>query len=106
MRLFFASLTVMFFSIAGVSADEIKGSLAKVEDAKITLTIDGADKTFDVSKDVKVVAPGKKNKIVDLPGLSSLKVGDDVTLTTETVDEKTVVTKVLAPAQKKKKKTT
>jgi hypothetical protein len=93
----------LFAGVAG--AEVLKGKVKSVDEKKITVTVDEKDKTFDLTKDVKVTTVGKKAKVMDLPGgISAVKVGDEVTLTTEKKGEKEVVVEVVAPAGKKKKK--
>ena len=96
-------------------AEEIRGKAKNVDGDKGTITLTGgdADQTFNVAGDAKVVGLfGKKIKKAstgDLPGgLRGVKVGSEVTLTTDTKDAKSVVTQVkvedLQPKVKKKKK--
>lgn len=95
-------------------ADEVKGKIKKVDTDKntLTITVNDKDQTFDLTKDAKIVALyGKKLKKAqqqDVPGgLSSLKEGTAVTLTTEKKDSKDQVVQVkLDELQAKKKKGT
>ena len=105
-----ACLLVLGFAV--VQGDEIKGKVKKVDSDKNTLTITVADKdqTFNVPKDAKIVALfGKKLKkaqLLDLPGgLSAVKVGAEVTVSTTTKGDVPLVTQVkLEDLQPKKKK--
>jgi hypothetical protein len=57
---FFAVAVVLCVGV--VLADEIKGTIKKVDadNKKVTVTVDGNDKTFDVSDDAKL--PGRQGK--------------------------------------------
>ncbi len=99
------SLAALALFVGTASAEVIKGKVKSVDDKKITVSVDDKDQSYDVVKDVKVSSVGKKAKLMDVPGgISAIKVGDEVTLTTEKKGEKEVVTEIVAPAKKKKKK--
>jgi hypothetical protein len=57
---FFAVAVVL--CVGAVLADEIKGTIKKVDvdNKKVTVTVDGTDKTFDVTDDAKL--PGRQGK--------------------------------------------
>ncbi|MBY0527376.1 MAG: hypothetical protein K2R98_28530 [Gemmataceae bacterium] len=76
-----------------VLAEEIKGSVVKVDAEKSTITVkvDDKDKEFTVAKDAKILS-AKDKPLKD--GLKSLKEKAEVILTTEKKDDKEVVTKV------------
>jgi hypothetical protein len=107
--------------VAVTAADEVKGTVKSVDKDKntITLTVDGKETTFDVSKDASFVTtstvPGKKGKTTEKAtpidgGLGGVKVGASATVLTEKIDDKESVTSVkvsdgaAAAAKKKKKK--
>src|SRR5262249_49471084 len=99
-----AVTALLLFAGSAAAAEEIKGKLKKAGNDKITITVDEKDKTFDVSKDAKVVTLGKKKQLVDVTGgLKGLKEGDEVTLTTDKKEDKEVVTQVQVAGKKKKK---
>jgi hypothetical protein len=104
-RSFLFTVLAMAFASTVVCADEVKGKFAKIDGEKLTLTVDGKETTFALDKSVKVQSTNKKNnKFKDLPGgMSDLKAGDEVTLTTEKKENKEVVTKITTTAKKKKK---
>ncbi len=86
-------------------ATEIKGKIAKVnaEDHTLTVTADGKDETFQIDNEARFLALGRKRQLQDLPGgLSGVKEGGDVTLTTEKKEGKDVVTKVIVEGRRKK----
>jgi Cu/Ag efflux protein CusF len=91
-------------------AETIPGKIKKIDTEKstITITVDGEDTTYTVDKASKIFQPGKTKKqpTVDVPGgLSGLKEGQPVVLTTEKKDSKDVVTQIkLEEAATKKKK--
>jgi len=96
---------------AVAQAEEIKGKVKSVDAEKsmITVTVGEADRTLEVSKDVKVThrvgKNEKKAKSEDLPGgLGALTAGTEVTITTEKKDDKESVTQIkvegLAPKKK------
>ena len=89
---FFAVAVVL--CVGAVLADEIKGTIKKVdvENKKITVSVDGKETTYDVADDAKI--PGGKDKPGTLKGLSKSvdkaadKGGYKATITTD--DKKTV----------------
>jgi hypothetical protein len=119
LRVVFASLSVFAISFSTANAEEVKGKVKSVNQPgnALTLTVDGKDKVFAVSKDASFVSvssmPGKKGKPMETvtpidDGLKGIKVGSPVTVLTEKVEDKVVVTSVKVtgadqPAKKKKK---
>ena len=105
-------LGLLALMVGAALADEVKGKIKKVDAEKntLTITVNDKDQTFELTKEAKVVALyGKKLKKAqqqDVPGgLSSLKEGTAVTLTTEKKDAKEQVVQVkLDELQTKKKK--
>src|SRR5262245_55801101 len=88
----------------GARADTIKCTIKEVGDNKVTVTVDGKDKTFELANDAKIVAAAKKNKTRDIPGgLTGLKLGAEATITTQKVDDKDKVTNIQVGGAKKKK---
>jgi hypothetical protein len=90
-------------------ADPISGTVKKVESAKVVITIDNKDASYDVAKDVKVTRTVRSKKVTTTEdvaeGLAGVKEGADVKVTIEKKDGKDTVTKIeLAAAKKKKKK--
>lgn len=113
------ALSALALGLSAASADELKGTIKAVnKDAnRLTLTIDGKDRTLPVGKDASFVTvtaaknkKGKsKEKVTPLDGgLGALKVGSAATVLTEKVGEKDEVTSVKvgsgAAAKKKAKK--
>jgi hypothetical protein len=127
-RLMSGAVLALFVSVTAASGDEVKGTIKSVDSTKntIVVTTDGKNTTLAVSKDASIVTvtmvPGKKNKVTEKltpieNGLTGVKVGANVTLLTDKVDDKDTVTSVkvsdgkAAPAaalkkKKKKKKNT
>jgi hypothetical protein len=101
-RMLVACLAVVFLTAGALRAEDIKGTVKTVNDTKISVTVGDDTKSYDLSKDVKVLLAGKKNKTTESK-LSSVEAGQEVTLTTDTQDDKTVVTKIEYTAKKKKK---
>jgi ribosome maturation factor RimP len=103
---FVVACVAVAFVGSGLGAEEIKGKITKIEEGKITLSVDGKETTYVVDKDVKVLGTtGKKNKLTDFPGgFMALKADQEVTLTTEKKEDKETVVKITAPIKKKKKK--
>ena len=63
LRKLFGTLAVaVVLCVGAVLADEIKGTIKKVDvdGKKITVTVDGTDKTYDVADDAKL--PGRQGK--------------------------------------------
>lgn len=112
LRLFVAALSALILG-AGVSlADEVKGTVKKVntENGKITITVKDKDQTFTVAKDTEIFRIGKAKKgqpgakkTVE-GGIGGIKDGSTVTVTTSKKDDKETVTSIQVPAEKKKKK--
>ena len=80
---------------ASLLAEDVKGTVAGVDADKntITLTVDGKDQTYTVSKDASIVTDDAKAKALS-GGLASVKKGASVTLSTEKQEEVEVVTVV------------
>jgi len=91
---------VVLVGSASVWADTVKGKVKRVDADKSTITVTADDKnqSFDVAKDakvVKVVGKGKKATTETVQdGLKGVAKDQEVTLTTETKDDKDVVTQV------------
>ena len=97
-------------------ADEVKGTVKKVEKGKITVTVDGKDTTYIVQKDARILNStttkaknGKeREKVTEISGgLTAVKVGASVSLKVEKEiigeAEKEVVTQLkVVPAETKK----
>jgi hypothetical protein len=99
--------------LAGVSrADEYKATIKKVDAEKnsIVVTVAGEEKTFSVAKDAEIYTQpkGKKNKPGPKDpvsgGLSGLKDGSEVTLTTIKSGDKEIVSAIKLEMATKKKK--
>ena len=78
------------------------GDKVKAVDAEkktLTLPVDGKDRTFEVADKAEVQAQVRAGKRIRLTpvkdGLKGVKVGSEVTVTTEKRDGKEVVTKVV-----------
>lgn len=109
-----AAALVVVVAFAGVSrAEEYKATVKKVDADKnsIVVTIGSDDKTFTVAKDAEIYtqAKGKKNKPgaknpVD-GGLSGVKEGAEVTLTTIKSGDNEIISSIKVETPKKKKKT-
>ncbi len=113
------ALAVLAVGLSAASAEELKGTIKKVNKAgnSLTLTVDGKDRTLSVSKDASFVtvtaAKTKKGKSKgkETPldgGLGALKEGAAVTVLTEKAGDKDEVTSVKVgsgtAAKKKAKK--
>lgn len=99
------TLTALALGLSAASAEELKGTIKKVskEANRLTLTIDGKDRTLPVSKDASFVTvsskKGKKGKpketVTPLDGgFGALKEGSAVTVLTEKAGEKDQITSV------------
>ena len=110
-RMMACGLAGLLLTAGAGSADPVVGKVKKVEDAKITVTVDDKDTTYDVAKDVKVTRTSMKKKKAQTQdvadGLAGVKEDANVKLTVEKKDGKETVTKIdVAVAKKKKKKKT
>jgi hypothetical protein len=97
-------------------AEEVKGTVKKVEKGKITVTVDGKDTTYIVQKDARILnstttknkAGKEKEKVTEISaGLSAVKTGSTVSLKLEKEiigeAEKDVVTQLkVLPGESKK----
>src|SRR5262245_27359420 len=94
-----------FFCAAVLLAEDYDGTVKNIAKDKttVTITVDGAEKTFDFSKDPLVV--DAKGKAVP-GGLPNVKPGSEVKLYTDKKGDKEIVTtlKVLAPPDPTKAK--
>ncbi len=93
----------LLFCASAVLADEVKGKLAKVDDAgsKITMKVDGKETEYAVDKDCKMpMHKGKdgKEKASTLKGLHSMvekaRSGVEATVITTKKGDKEVVTEI------------
>jgi hypothetical protein len=110
-RILAATAAVVIF--AGISrAEEHKATIKKVDAEKnsIVVTVAGDEKTFSVAKDAEIYTQqkGKKNKPGPKDpvsgGLSGLKDGSEVTLTTIKSGENEIVSAIKLEMVAKKKK--
>ena len=88
----FVALTLAVWTSAPAVADMHQGKVVEVSAGKLTMT-DMAGKnqhSHEVAPDAAITCEGKTC------GLSDVKVGDMVTVTTDTKDGKTVATKIEA----------
>jgi hypothetical protein len=90
-KLFGIAAVAVVLCVGAVLADEIKGSIKKVDvdGKKITVSVDGKETTYDVADDAKL--PGGKNKPGTLKTLSTAvdKAGDAGLKATITTDKDT-----------------
>jgi len=87
-RKFFAAIVATMLVVGGLFADEIAAVFKKFDDGKITVEIDGKEKTFKV--DEKAVYKGKKDVPVAEWAKSKKAADAKITLTVE----KDVVTSI------------
>ncbi len=86
-RKFFAAVVAMMLVVGGLFADEISALFKKFDDDKITVEVDGKEKTYKVGKDA--MYKGKKEVPV-ADWAKKAKDGAKITLTVE----KDVVTSI------------
>ena len=118
-RMLIGAMVVGLMGVAAASAEELKGNVKKVDKDgnTLTLTVDGKDTTYTISKDASFVTvsleKGKKGKVNEKltpidGGLGGIKAGTDVTVLTDKQDDKDVITSIKVsdgkPATTKKKK--
>jgi hypothetical protein len=109
LRTIIGGLSALLLTAGTASADAVRGTVKKVDGARIVVTVDDKETTYDVAKDVKVtrtVRVKKETTTEDVAdGLAGVKEGAEAKLTVEKTDGKETVTKIeLAAAKKKKKK--
>ena len=102
MKRVLAAALALFFAAGALLADEIKGTFKSATDDKITITVDGADKTYKLAKDPLVVTDDNKAKGVK-GGLPKVKAGTAVTVITDKKDGEDMVVTVKVKAAAKKK---
>lgn len=108
----FATVAVVIAFAGVVRAEEYKATIKNVDADKnsIVVTVGSDDKTFTVAKDAEIYtqAKGKKNKPGPKNpvegGLSGIKEGSEVTLTTIKNGDNEIVSSIKVEAPKKKKK--
>jgi hypothetical protein len=90
---FLASFCALLIGVGLLLADEYQGKFKSVtkDKMKITVTVDGVDKTFTVSKDPLVI--NEKNKAVP-KGVLGIKAGSDVKISTDKKDDKETATTI------------
>jgi len=79
-RKFFAAVVALMLVVGGLFADEIVAIFKKYDDGKITVEVDGKEKTYKVDKDA--VYKGKKERPV-ADWAAKAKDGTKITLTVE-----------------------
>src|SRR5262245_35402519 len=107
------TLLILTLVLGVALGDDFKGRVKSTDAEKntITVTVNDKDQTFNLAKDAKFVGLyGKKvnkAKILDIPGgLSGVRAGANVTVTTEKKDDKEVAISVKVEDLQKKKKGT
>ena len=113
----FAPMVVLVFAswVGSALAGDVTGKVKSIDVEKqtVTLEVNASDRVFSVPSEAKIVGSfGKKEKKATTEpiegGLKGLKEGSDLTITTETRDDKEVVLQVkvagLQPVVKKAKK--
>lgn len=105
-RRFIAVVIAAMLVCGGLLAEEIKGVFKKFEDNKVTVDVDGKEKTYKVDPDAKIKRKGKDGNEteVELTKMLSSKFLKDGTKLTLTV-EKEMVTNAKVEFNFKKKKT-
>lgn len=97
----FAAVVASMLVVGGLFADDIRGVFKKFEDGKVTVEVDGKEKTYTVDPDasvkIKIKGEEKEFKLVD--SFKRYKEGAKVTLTVK--DDK--VTAAKREGGKKKK---
>jgi hypothetical protein len=111
-RCVFAGVAAVALSAGAAPAVEVKGKVKSVdaEKSSLVVTVGDKDQALAVAKDAEVFSqgktkndkPGPKEPVAD--GLRGLKVGAEVTVTTETKDGKETATAVKVDAGVVKKK--
>lgn len=91
-RKFAAALVALVIAVGAVFAEEIKGTFVKFADGKLTVKVDGADKTYNVSPDLttKFKVKGEEKEVPVSKMLSRVKEGTPVTLEVDKDDVKSV----------------
>jgi len=80
-RKFFAAAVALALVVGGLFADEVKGVFKKYEDGKVTVEVDGKEKTYKVSTDAKVKFKDKEFALTD--SFKRYKDGAKITLTVD-----------------------
>jgi hypothetical protein len=102
LRRIVCALFVLALSFGVAAAQDYKGKIKSIDDKNITLTVDDKDLKFDLTSSTSVVA-GKDGKEKAVKGgLSTLKAGSEVIVTTEKSDTKETVKQIKVAGKKKK----
>jgi D-lyxose ketol-isomerase len=64
-RKFFAVLVALTLVVGGLFADDITGVFKKFEDGKVTVEVDGKEKSYKVNADAKIKAGKKEILLTD-----------------------------------------
>lgn len=84
-RKFFAALVALTLVVGGVFADDIVGVFKKLEDGKVTIDVDGKEKTYKVNADakVKIGKKGDQKEVLLTDAFKNWKEGQKATFTVE-----------------------
>jgi hypothetical protein len=97
MRKLFGTLAVaVVLCVGAVLADEIKGTITKVDvdGKKITVKVDGKESTWDVADDAKIAGRGKTPGTLKTLATAVDKAGDKGYKAIITTDDKKKVTEI------------
>jgi len=80
-RKFFAALVAVMLVVGGLFAEDIQGVFKKFDDNKVTIEVDGKEKTYPVKKDAKFKL--KKEEVSASDYFAKRKADSKITLIVE-----------------------
>jgi hypothetical protein len=82
-RKLLAAFVASLLAVGGLFAEEIKGAFKKFEDNKVTVLVDGNEKTFKVDPNAKTKFKDKEIELTKIFASPKLKEGMKLVLTVE-----------------------
>jgi len=82
-RKFFAAVVAVMLVVGGLFAEDITGVFKKYDDGKVTVEVDGKEKTYKVDKDAKIKNKKTGDETLLTEALSKRKADSKITLVVE-----------------------
>jgi hypothetical protein len=82
-RKFFAALAALTLVVGGLFADDIVGVFKKFEDGKVTIDVDGKEKSYKVNAEAKTKVGKDQKEVLLTDALKNWKDGQKGTFTVD-----------------------
>lgn len=82
-RKFFAAFVALTLVVGGLFADDVMGIFKKFEDGKVTIDVDGKEKTYKVNADAKVKVGKDQKEVLLTEAFKNWKDGQKATFTVD-----------------------